>query len=99
MKEFDVPEGMTSELVACTFAAYLLGSLFNSNWQRSVYGPFRKDYREGTDYERWQLDNTNDYWLHIEGNKAKLVSRYDRQDVLEAMLTLFKLRFPQRAHA
>lgn len=94
---FDVPKGMSNEHLAYTFSAYLLGTLaFDSKTrERPLYGPYRKDPSD----DNWQLDNSNDYWLHIEDGKGKLVSRYDRVDVLEAMLALFKLRFPQRAHA
>jgi hypothetical protein len=88
---FDVPRGITAEELAQTFTAYLLGSLASHNAE-SQYGPYRM--RPGDD-ENWQLDSSNNYWLHIiDPSKADLTCCYDGQKrVIEAAVALFKARF------
>lgn len=84
---FDVPQGMTAEQLAQKFTAILRqirGERADVN-RDGAYGPFRK--RENSD-ESWQLDGTNNYWLHIhEGGKANLRCRYtvDEATIKEAV--------------
>jgi hypothetical protein len=84
---FEIPAEMKPAEVAKTFAAYLLGSQAFRNADLA-HGPFRQ--HEGSD-ESWQLDGTNDYFLHIDGNKGMLRDRYTREDrTIHAMVMLFK---------
>jgi len=81
---------MTALQLAQTFAAYLLGSLAADN-RDGQYGPYkmRADSDEG-----WQLDSSNDYWLHITGPQADLTCRYDSQEaVIKAAVALFTAKF------
>lgn len=95
--EFDVPQGMKPEDVANVFTAYLLGPLAFENSRfgdGQPYGPYRKHQKSDAD---WQLDQTNDYWLHVRGDKARINCRYPSQEpVAAAMIVLFKLRYVRR---
>ncbi len=93
--DFDVPHGMKPDVMAKTFAAYLQGSLAFENRTddrgelRS--GPYKQDK---TSEDSWQLDTSNDFWLHINGDKARIHHRYPRQKaVAEAAVALFVARF------
>lgn len=56
------------------------------------YGPFRKD-KDSDDH--WQLDGTNDYWLHFEGDQVRLNCRHgaSQERVCEAMIALFHAKY------
>lgn len=87
--------GISNEDVAMIFAAYLLGHLaFVSRigtTKEFRHGPFRK---EPNSDENWQLDDSNDYWLHFKDGKARLIARYySGLEICRVMLQLFKLRF------
>jgi len=88
---FEIPDGMSMTVVADNMSAYLLGAEALKNADRSM-GPFRK--HEGDD-AHWQLDGTNNYWLHIdEPRKGMLTCRYGSQlEIITAMATLFTLRY------
>ncbi len=97
MVRFGIPPHMKKVDVAKTFAAYLMGPLAfeNSSDEMSQLrnGPFRKD---PTSDSHWQLDDTNDFWLHIEddGEHATIWCRYPGQGpIIEAAVKLFKARF------
>lgn len=90
-KTFSIPHGMTREQVARTFAAYLLGSLVyeesGAKKGAASKGPYRK---EGSSNDRWQLDWSNDYWLHCDGDAAYLACRYASQEkMMRLMVDLF----------
>ncbi len=94
--EFELKEEWESEILAETFSAYLQGARVCNNrrdengvWRQ---GPYRKV--EG-DNDRWQLDETNDYFLHISGNKVRIDCRYNGagEKVIEAMVALFQARY------
>ena len=96
---FEIPKWMTPEEVATTFAAYLLGPracenrrLPDGTWQ---LGPYRKLDDDG----RWQLDQGNDFFLHIgEGGAAWLDRRYDSGEAIcQAMIAVFKAQFPSKS--
>ncbi len=90
--------GMTNETVAKIFAAYLLGSrAFDPLSQVLSNGPFQKEGSE----DRWILDSTNDYWLHFENGRARLVARYSTSgdEVCRTMLQLYQLRHQPRRSA
>ena len=88
---FKIPKGMERRIVAETFAAYLIGSLAFTNRDR-FHGPMEKD--KGDD-SSWQLDGSNDYWLHIEGDKARINCRNPKTQVLvvKVMVELFNRRY------
>jgi len=91
---FDIPSRMTPLHVAETLSAYLQGATAFNNRAREngqlSQGPFPKI----PDAQSWQLDQSNDYWLYVEGDKAKLSCRYPGQEpVIEALAALFKVRF------
>lgn len=94
---FDVPQGMTAEQLAQRFTALLRqirGEQADGN-RDSAHGPFRM--RANSD-ESWQLDGTNDYWLHIhEEGKANLRCRYTREEatIKEAMRLFETQSVPQ----
>ncbi len=97
MLTFTIPRGMEPFDVAKTFAAYLLGSTAfdrphsEREEDRFFHGPYRK--KEGSDKE-WQLDHTNNYWLHIEGNWGTITWRYpDNERVIRAAIALFEAHF------
>lgn len=89
---FAVPQGITRREVAETFNAYLMGSL--------VFGPHRNgpiEHTQSVDGDRWQLDHTNDYFLHFEGETAHLDCRYNGYfERIEAAVALFKLSYKDR---
>ena len=62
------------------------------------HGPYQK--KPGND-ESWQLDDTNDYWLHFENGRARLVARYSTSgdEVCRTMLQLYQLRHQPRRSA
>ncbi len=85
--------------LAETFHAYLRGSLaFDrpaDDTERHKDGPFRK--QEGSDLH-WQLDTTNNFWLHIDPSlqTAQLHTRYgDGWDgrAVHIMAALFEARY------
>ena len=87
-----LPNGMTPHMAADTFSAYLRGDRAN----RDNHGPFWNEAGQ-----KWQLDTSNDFWLHMEreplsltGSDLYLTCRYPSQTaVLEAMKVLFVLRY------
>ena len=88
---------MSSEQVASTMAAYLMGHLSFDNKTAvgtTRHGPFKTE-ADGT---RWQLDTMNNFWLHFEPDgRAKLIPRYDSgREVCKTMVQLFQLRYPPR---
>ena len=100
---FAIPEGLEPQIVAEIMTAYLLGDrAFNntlgaltigalmSDGQRPGErrrGPYRRD-------DKWQLDDTNDYWLRIEDAHGRLTCRYPGQfATIEAMAVLFTRRY------
>ncbi|HWP61278.1 MAG TPA: hypothetical protein VN495_01615 [Candidatus Paceibacterota bacterium] len=100
MEAFDIPRGMTHEVLARTFSAYLQGALaFENSLDDSGQlrkGPYKKEGRD-TD---WQLDDTNDFWLYIRDDKAILICRYARQErIAAAAIALFKARFLEDVEA
>lgn len=88
--EVTIPERMTSHDVAKTFSAYLLGACAFEMSPVSNTPPHKMDgMREG-----WQLDGSNDFWLTVDNNVARIGCRYDVEiPALEAMVALFKWRF------
>jgi len=88
--DFVVPAGMTPKQLAQKFTAFLReirGDYADGN-RDGAYGPFQM--RANSD-ESWQLDETNDYWLHIlDAGHAMLRCRYPRQSsVIEKAMALF----------
>ena len=100
---FAIPEGMQPQIVAEIMTAYLLGDrafentlgaltagALQSHGQRPGErrrGPYLRD-------GKWQLDDTNDFWLRIEGHQGRLTCRYPSQHAtIEAMATLFNCRY------
>lgn len=91
--KFAVPRSITNEQLAQTFAAYLLGSLMFHN-DEGQHGPFKKEPPSDAD---WQLDSSNDYWLHIVGQEATIVCRYSAQTpIIKAAVALFNARISRR---
>jgi hypothetical protein len=89
---------MREELVAQAFAAYLMGPRAFDN-RESSEGEFRNGPHHPVDGRlSWQLDNSNDFWLHFEPNgRARLDHRYDSgRDVCLAMIRLFNLQYPPK---
>lgn len=85
---FKIPQGMTNEQLAQTFAAYLLGFRAFGD-QDGRCGPRRK--RPDSD-AGWQLDWFNDYCLHVAGRKATITCRYRRQmPVIKAAVAMLKV--------
>lgn len=84
---FQIPAGMTPQELAQTFTGLLRelrGESADGN-RDGAHGPFQM--RAGSD-KSWQLDGTNDYWLHIlDRGKANLRCRYPREEAIikEAM--------------
>lgn len=68
--QFNIPQGISAEQLAKRFTALL------KEVRGSVgIGPWRM--QESSD-RSWQLDDTNDYWLHIhEDGAASIRCRYD----------------------
>ena len=91
---FNVPSGWNSLMLAKAFAAYLQGGLAFDN-RPSVSGPYGQGpFKKYEDRDSWQLDTSNDFWLHIEGDRALLRCRYQHQaPVIAAMVALFKVRY------
>ncbi len=101
--DFVVPEGMNGEDVARCFNAYLLGPIVFDNRRqgrgpdRYVWsmGPYKNVFGAGNS---WQLDPTNDFWLHFTEDGTTFVTcRYPADaEKLLVMVKLFKLSFPPR---
>jgi len=100
--EFNIPNGMSPERVARAFSAYLQGhTIFEGSRKESgtfYGGPFKKERRNETS---WQLDISNDYWLHIFGtNRAAISCRYPSQvPILEAVVHLFNACYSLNSEA
>lgn len=95
--EFGVPKGMSNSSVAHAFAAYLQGpSAFENLCSRDGElsgGPYRKN---DSDLD-WQLDRTNDFWLHLHGQTGELHCRYDGGlPVIQAAVALFNARYARQ---
>lgn len=92
--QFAVPYDMNGKVIAKVLATYLMGDRSFTNMIPGTddvrHGPFIKE--EGV---RWQLDDTNNYFLRIDGQIATLsCSGTGRQiKTLLAMKTLFLLRY------
>ena len=83
---FEIPRGMKPLEVAQTFTAYLLGAIAFKNLDGSK-GPYQM--AKGGDAS-WQLDPTNDYWLHLSASGGSIVCRCQYQEVvIQAMIALF----------
>ena len=80
-----IPRGFTKKSLAITFAAYLTAGRLGQH-----HGPFTKN--DGSE-DDWQLDGSNDYFLHIEGSMFYLSCRYGgkQERIIDAMLNLFKV--------
>ena len=81
---------MTAEQLAQIFTGFLRqirGELAERN-RDGAHGPFKM--RENSE-ESWQLDGTNDYWLHIYGDgTANLRCRYSREEsIIKNAMELF----------
>jgi hypothetical protein len=92
---FDVPRGFSRQDIAEMLNAYLLGSKAFENQRRDrdgdrAHGPYPQN--KGRD-DHWQLDGSNDYWLHFEeSGKAWLNHRYlSQRPRAEAVMNLFVL--------
>ena len=100
---FAIPDGFEPQIVAEIMAAYLLGDrafentlgaltrgALQSHGQRPGerrHGPYLRD-------EKWQLDDSNDFWLRIDSGQARLTCRYPSQfATMEAMKMLFNCRY------
>jgi hypothetical protein len=93
-----IPKGMSNKELAKTFAAYRLGSRafrIDPDTEENPYGPY--PMKNGSDLD-WQLDDSNDFWLHIkEAGHATIVCRYSYQEErLRTMAELFNLTFFDR---
>ena len=90
---FKLPRGFKStptdeRTIAETFAHYLNGPLQD---YRGKYGPYPKSAQS------WILNNSNDYWLHFEGDTVRLTCRYEKQgEVIRTMAKLFLLIYGDR---
>ena len=99
-KDFRIPPRMESVEVAKTFSAYFQGARTFENPVSGdgsfIHGP----YKMTGDENGWQLDDSNDFWLFIRGEKqdrAFLSCRYDRDlPQVQAAVTLFELRMAHR---
>lgn len=91
---FDVPRGIETEFVARTLNAYLVGGRLHKNEQQGRLGP----YTMNDDPNCWQLEDMNDYWLHIKNGQARVSCRYfgRQEQVLELIVQLFKLQYDRR---
>jgi hypothetical protein len=88
--EVEFPAAMKPKVVAKTFAAYLLGS--------NAFGPARGVFAHAAIPNCWKIDGNSRFWLQIEGARATVYCCHsDQGPVLEAMVALFKLRYPVRA--
>lgn len=105
--DFDIPRGMAPKDVATVFNTYLQDHpILHKPIQRPhpqsdkfFYGPFEKTQHDET---CWQLDCSNDYWLHIflPGTRAALSCRYPAQvPTIEAMIKLFNESYPPTSEA
>lgn len=95
--QIKIPRDMKPDTVAETFTAYLIGSLVfdrGPHARRDSDGPFQQTAGDGLN---WQLDGSNDFWLHIDesGETAKLNCRYDGWGtiIVESMANLFEARY------
>src|SRR6185437_14150017 len=80
------PKNMDITNVAAVFSAYLLGDRAAS-WANRA--PFWIEAGH-----KWQLDTSNDFWLHVRDDEVSLTCRYPGYTpILEAMKVLFMLRY------
>ena len=95
--KFQVPEGMKREDVAKTFTAYLIGAKTFDNPRNQtgdyVHGPWNNQAPRNDD--SWQLDGTNDFFLHfLDDGTAMLRARYERDaEIVRLAAELFKARY------
>lgn len=93
MIDFTLPSHMTAQTAANAFAAYLMGPLAFENEKRPdgsrPHGP------ELTEPNRWRLDSGNNFFLRVDGDKARLSCRgYPTHLVkLELIFKLFEIQF------
>jgi hypothetical protein len=91
---FPIPKGMKHKDVAECLTAYLLGASAFGNTTMGENKPWRlgPSWDEGS--SKWRLDNSNNYWLHVntKTNIVTLSARYSL-DVPEAMVALFTAQF------
>ena len=99
MIRFNLPRGMTRVQVAQTFTAYLIGPLTFDNRVNNdgefARGPYMKDRNLKNDAD-WQLDGTNNFFLHFKEDHAILSFRYDspsQERTARILVALFTLRF------
>ena len=96
---FTIPDHMEPQIVADTMAAYLLGDRAFENTVPTAlgmaaahpgerrHGPYQQD-------GKWQLDDSNDFWLRIDGDHGRLTCRYPSQiATIQAMKLLFNSRY------
>lgn len=100
---FDIPNGMNPQDIAKTFNAYLLGHLIfqgsHDETNQFYCGPFKKE-RHGE--ISWQLDISNDYWMHIfpSGNRAAISCRHTKQvPILKIAVQLFNACYSPTSEA
>ena len=95
---FKMPTGMTPDAVAQYLNAYLLGAAACQNTPDSDGKPRLGPFSTDSSGLNWQLDAGNDYFLHVEGDMARLNTRYKgrQDDVARAMIALFLLRCGRR---
>jgi hypothetical protein len=86
---FNFPKNMSPLEIARAFTAYRIGPIaFTECALRGDQGPY---IMRGTN--TFQIDNTNDYWMSFEGNRATINCREQYQEkVISAMVQLFKLQ-------
>ena len=96
MIRFDIPLGMAWVDIAKAFAAYIQGPLAFENG-KDANGQFRwGPYQKETDAD-WQLDASNDFFLHFRENNGTLNYRYPGQEpVARAAVALFEARFQKK---
>ena len=93
--KFSVPKRMSREDVAKTFTAYLIGARMFENVRNQdghyVHGPWN-NHAPQDDF--WQLDGTNDFFLHfLKDGTAMMSARYERDaEVVRLSVELFKAR-------
>ncbi len=98
--QIDVPEGMSKQVVAETFAAYLLGSQAHDNPTDPVYyrqrGPFFHDPKAEDKEDDWLLDPSNDFRLKFDSDSsARLICRDNGKPELaiKMMAAFFTLQY------
>lgn len=84
--EIRVPRYMAVEDAANELNAYLLGARGRRNHDGSL-GPFLDRHTHGE--SKWQLDDSNDYWLHFDAEGyVRLTYRYSYEKAT-ALAALF----------